>query len=292
MTRGFHSRSRPGNHLDRAIVFDENGPEALAGRRSRCRRSSHSPDGSSRTRASCGATSSPALAQALDEAGISASDLSALGVTNQRETVVVWDRATGEPLHNAIVWQDRRTSDACDALAERPGVDEHGPRADRPADRPVLLGEQDRVDARQRRGRAAARAEAGELAFGTVDSWFVWQPHRRRGARHRRRRTRRARCCSTSSDGAWDAGAAASCSTCRMALLPEVVRSSGVVGHDGRRRVSARRFPIAGDLRRPAGGARGQRVLLGGRREGHVRHRHLRAHAHRHERGRTRRRSR
>ncbi|MFY9319069.1 glycerol kinase GlpK, partial [Lentibacter algarum] len=109
---------------------------------------------------------------ALKAADISAQALAGIGITNQRETTLLWDRATGEPLYNAIVWQDRRTSDACAALKEA------GHEALIRAKTGLLLDPYfsgtklawllDRVEG------ARARAEAGELAFGTVDSWLVW----------------------------------------------------------------------------------------------------------------------
>ena len=55
----------------------------------------------------------------MAKAGLAAKDIAGIGITNQRETTVIWDRATGKPIHNAIVWQDRRTADFCDALAPR-----------------------------------------------------------------------------------------------------------------------------------------------------------------------------
>jgi len=110
---------------------------------------------------------------AIDQAGLSAGDIAALGVTNQRETVVVWDRATGVPLHRAIVWQDRRTAGFCDALKER------GLEATFTAKTGLLLDPYfsgtklswllDNVDGL--RGRAAA----GEVCFGTIDSWLIWK---------------------------------------------------------------------------------------------------------------------
>lgn len=109
---------------------------------------------------------------ALRAAGISAQALAGIGITNQRETTLLWDRATGEPLYNAIVWQDRRTSDACAALKEA------GHEALIRAKTGLLLDPYfsgtklawllDSVEG------ARSRAEAGELAFGTVDSWLVW----------------------------------------------------------------------------------------------------------------------
>ena len=81
---------------------------------------------------------------------------------------------TGEPIHRAIVWQDRRTAELCRRLRGEVGDAELG-EAHRPADRPVLLGDQDRLAARQRRRARAPRAERGELAFGTVDSFLLWR---------------------------------------------------------------------------------------------------------------------
>jgi glycerol kinase len=110
---------------------------------------------------------------ALDDAGIEASDLAAIGITNQRETTVIWDRATGEPIHRAIVWQDRRTAAFCDELRDaghtaliqaRTGL---LPDAYFSASKVRWL--LDNVTG------ARKRAEAGELAFGTIDSWLLWK---------------------------------------------------------------------------------------------------------------------
>ena len=109
---------------------------------------------------------------ALKAAGISAQALAGIGITNQRETTLLWDRATGEPLYNAIVWQDRRTSDACTALKEAGHETLIRAKTGLLLD-PYFSGTKlawllDSVEG------ARARAEAGELAFGTVDSWLVW----------------------------------------------------------------------------------------------------------------------
>jgi glycerol kinase len=98
--------------------------------------------------------------------------IAAIGITNQRETVVVWDRATGLPIHNAIVWQDRRTADLCASLREAGHEPMISARTGLLLD-PYFSGTKlkwllDNVDG------ARARAEAGELAFGTVDSWLIW----------------------------------------------------------------------------------------------------------------------
>ncbi len=111
-------------------------------------------------------------AEALTKANVRPSEISGIGITNQRETTVVWDRATGEPICNAIVWQDRRTAAMCDRLRAR--------KLDRVIRRKTGLI----VDAYFSATKvqwilenvkdAKARAKAGQLAFGTVDSWLVW----------------------------------------------------------------------------------------------------------------------
>ena len=110
---------------------------------------------------------------ALSRAGIAARDLAGIGITNQRETTLVWERASGRPIHRAIVWQDRRTADACDRLKAAG----HEPLISRKTGLlidPYFSGTKiaailDSVpDAR-------TRAERGELAFGTVDSFLIWR---------------------------------------------------------------------------------------------------------------------
>ena len=111
--------------------------------------------------------------EALARGGLAATDLAALGITNQRETVVLWDRATGEPLHRAIVWQDRRTADRCERLREaaleRDVWQRTGLLLDPYFSATKLEWLLDEVP------EARARAERGELAFGTIDSWLIWK---------------------------------------------------------------------------------------------------------------------
>jgi len=110
---------------------------------------------------------------ALDKAGLTAGDLAGIGITNQRETTVVWDRATGKPIHNAIVWQDRRTAETCKRLkaeGHEPMVSEvTGLLLDPYFSGTKLAWILDHVDG------ARERAAAGELLFGTVDSWLIWR---------------------------------------------------------------------------------------------------------------------
>ncbi|WP_341257748.1 glycerol kinase GlpK [Gordonia malaquae] len=111
-------------------------------------------------------------AAALAAVEILPGNIVACGITNQRETTVVWDRATGEPVYNAIVWQDTRTDAICQELAEDGGVDRYRKRTGLPLAAyfagPKVRWILDNVD------RARERAERGELAFGTIDSWLAW----------------------------------------------------------------------------------------------------------------------
>ena len=118
-------------------------------------------------------TQSFVMENVVNKADIEWSDIEALGITNQRETTVVWDRQTSEPVYNAIVWQDRRTADYCDVLRER-GLTERIREKDGIDSRRLLLGDQNPLDSRQRTRRTRAR-RAGELCFGTVDSWLAWR---------------------------------------------------------------------------------------------------------------------
>ncbi|MFF0542741.1 glycerol kinase GlpK [Nocardia thailandica] len=112
------------------------------------------------------------LGAALGNGGISAGELAAIGITNQRETTVVWDRHTGEPVYNAIVWQDTRTDALCAELAGTEGPGRYAERTGLPLSTyfagPKLRWILDNVEG------ARARAEAGDLCFGTVDSWVLW----------------------------------------------------------------------------------------------------------------------
>jgi glycerol kinase len=113
------------------------------------------------------------VAAALASCGASAADVAALGITNQRETTVVWDRSTGEAVHNAIVWQDTRTVALVRELAGAQGRDRLRERVGLPLSTyfsgPKIAWILERVPG------ARARAENGELAFGTIDSWLTWR---------------------------------------------------------------------------------------------------------------------
>ncbi len=109
---------------------------------------------------------------ALAQAGIEARDIAGVGITNQRETTVLWDRATGEPVANAIVWQDRRTSARCDEVRVRHGETirfKTGLETDAYFSASKIEWLLNNV------AGVRERAERGEIAFGTVDSWLIWK---------------------------------------------------------------------------------------------------------------------
>jgi glycerol kinase len=119
------------------------------------------------------ATQSGVMHEALAKAGITGRDVAAIGITNQRETTLLWERATGRPLANAIVWQDRRTAPDCDALRaaghEAAIAAKTGLVLDAYFSGTKLKWLLDHVPG------ARVRAERGELAFGTIDTWLVWK---------------------------------------------------------------------------------------------------------------------
>ncbi len=107
----------------------------------------------------------------IEKAGLTAADVACIGITNQRETTLLWDRATGVPLHNAIVWQDRRTAGICESLADQAAMITHrtGLLLDPYFSGTKLKWLLDHIPG------ARARAAKGELAFGTVDTFLIWK---------------------------------------------------------------------------------------------------------------------
>ncbi len=118
------------------------------------------------------ARSQEVIAGALKKTGISASDLAAVGITNQRETAVVWEKATGKPVHNAIVWQDTRTQAICDELAKDGGQDRFREKVGLPLatyfSGPKVKWILDNVPG------VRAKAEHGEVLFGNIDAFVIW----------------------------------------------------------------------------------------------------------------------
>ena len=113
------------------------------------------------------------IGEALASCGLGAADIAAVGVTNQRETTLVWNRKTGRPYHNALVWQDTRTAELCSQLADEGGKDRFRPQTGLPLatyfSGPKLRWLLDQVPGLR------ADAERGEALFGTIDSWLIWQ---------------------------------------------------------------------------------------------------------------------
>ena len=111
--------------------------------------------------------------EAMRKAGARPEDIAAIGITNQRETTVVWDRATGEPVYNAIVWQSRRTAEYCDELRARGLAEPIREKTGLVIDA-YFSGTKLRWILENVAG-ARARAERGELLFGTIDTWLIWK---------------------------------------------------------------------------------------------------------------------
>ena len=112
------------------------------------------------------------IAGTLQKAGLKASDLAAVGVTNQRETTVVWEKSSGKPVYNAIVWQDTRTDQICNELSKDGGQDRFRSKTGLPIatyfSGPKIKWILDNVDG------ARERAERGEILFGNIDTWCIW----------------------------------------------------------------------------------------------------------------------
>ncbi|WP_417667565.1 glycerol kinase GlpK [Roseibium sp.] len=163
-------------------------------------------------------TTAAVCREALERAHIGVEDIAAIGITNQRETTLVWDRKTGQPVYNAIVWQDRRTADYC-AKLRADGVGEVFTEKTGLLLDPYFSGTKVAWVLSNVEG-ARERAERGELIFGTVDSWLIW--HLTGGERHVTDATNASRTLLFNiHDNAWDE------ELCRilgipMSMLPEV----------------------------------------------------------------------
>lgn len=179
--------------------------------------------------------------EALAEAGVAASGVAGLGIANQRETTIVWERSTGEPVAPAIVWQDRRTAAFCDELRAA-GAEALVRRMTGLVLDPYFSGTKLRWLLDQVPG-VRRRAEAGELAFGTVDSWLVWRLSG--GRRHVTDATNASRTLLYDIHaGAWS-DELLTLLKIPAPLLPEVVDSSAIVGETAPELLGAA-VPIAG----------------------------------------------
>jgi glycerol kinase len=180
-------------------------------------------------------------AEALSRAGVSAHDIVAIGIANQRETTIVWNRRTGEPVCDAIVWQDRRTAPFCERL-KRQGLEPLFESRTGLVIDPYFSGSKVRWILDQVPGAREA-AERGELAFGTVDSWLVWKLSG--GKRHVTDASNASRTLMFNIHaGVWDDKLLGILGVPRS-MLPEVVPSSGEVALTDPDLYSAR-IPITG----------------------------------------------
>ncbi|HTJ78362.1 MAG TPA: glycerol kinase GlpK [Rariglobus sp.] len=225
-----------GTTSSRAIVFDHSGAIVAAAQKE-FRQLYPQPGWVEHDPLEIWASQRDTAAEALAKAGLSADAIAAVGVTNQRETTVVWDRETGEPVYNAIVWQDRRTADYC-AQLKRDGVEpmvaeKTGLRLD-----PYFSGTKLRWILENVPG-VRARAEQGKLCFGTIDTWLVWQLTGGMAHLTDASNASRTLLCNIHT-GDWDDDLLKLFAIPR-ALLPEIKSSSEIYGH------------VAADL--PAAGA-------------------------------------
>ena len=229
-----------GTTSSRAIVFDGDGAIRAVAQRE-YQQHYPQPGWVEHDPAEIWATQLAVAHEAIARAGAQASDIKAIGITNQRETTVVWERATGKPIHNAIVWQDRRTAAACEALKtnglETAITAKTGLLADAYFSATKIAWILDHVTG------ARQRAEAGELAFGTIDSWLVW--NLTGGAVHVTDVTNASRTLLFNiNTGTWDDKLLAWLNV-PAAVLPKVCTSSGMIAETATGLFGAR-IPIAG----------------------------------------------
>jgi glycerol kinase len=161
-----------GTTSSRAILFDEEGAPVSVAQRE-FRQIFPQPGWVEHDPMDLVRTQRDVAREVLRKENLALTDLMGVGITNQRETTIVWDRQTGEPIHNAIVWQDRRTAELC-AQLKKDGAEELVKRKTGLVIDPYFSGTKIAWILDQVPG-ARGRAERGELAFGTVDTWLIWQ---------------------------------------------------------------------------------------------------------------------
>jgi glycerol kinase len=222
-----------GTTSSRAIVFDHDGAIKAVAHKEFAQIFPH-PGWVEHDPVEIWTTQAAVAAEALARAGLGAADIAAVGIANQRETTVVWDRATGAPICNAIVWQDRRT--AAQGLEPR-FMEKTGLVVDAYFSGTKIAWMLDNVPG------ARTRASAGELAFGTVDSWLIWKLSG--GAVHVTDPTNASRTLLYNiHDGCWDEELLQLLNVPRR-MLPEVGPSSGLVA-ETTSGLLAKAIPVAG----------------------------------------------
>lgn len=204
-------------------------------------------------------TQAGVAAEAIAKSGLNGNNMAAIGITNQRETTLIWDRKTGKPVYNAIVWQDRRTSDYCDKL-KNDGLTETfrektGLILDSYFSATKIKWILDNIDGVRK------RAENGELAFGTMDSWLIW--NFTRGELHITDVTNASRTMLYNiHDGEWDQEILELLNI-PESLLPEVKPSSEMYGRT-KTTIFASKVPIAGIAGDQQAALFGQRCIKSG----------------------------
>ncbi|AQS42131.1 MAG: Glycerol kinase [Candidatus Tokpelaia hoelldobleri] len=188
------------------------------------------------------ATQSSTLTEALAKAGISSDQIAAIGITNQRETTVVWDKKTGKPVYNAIVWQCRRTTGICDRL-KKDGMTDYVRKNTGLVIDPYFSGTKIAWILENVEG-AREKAEKGELLFGTIDTWLIWNLTQKRV--HVTEYTNASRTMLFNIHRLdWDETMLKALNIPRS-MLPEVKRSSEVYGQTNIGGKGGTRIPIAG----------------------------------------------
>ncbi len=214
------------------------------------------------------ATQSSTLVEALGKAGIRSDEVAAIGITNQRETTVVWNKETGKPVYNAIVWQCRRTAAICEELKAR-GLESYIRDNTGLVLDPYFSGTKikwilDNVEG------AREQAEAGQLLFGTVDTWLVWKMTQ--GRVHVTDYTNASRTMLFNINTLqWDEKILAEFNI-PLSMMPEVKKSSEVYGQTNIGGKGGTRIPIAGIAGGPTSGAVRPNVCASGTSEKHLRH--------------------
>ena len=215
-----------GTTSSRAIVFKENGDIAASAQQEFAQIYQH-PGWVEHDPFAIWQTQQQVLAQVLRSSAIKPQEVSAIGITNQRETTVVWNKHTGQPINNAIVWQDRRTTAICERLREQGLLETVRSKTGLLLD-PYFSGTKVRWILDHVEG-AQALAEQGDLLFGTVDTWLIWQLTARK--RHVTDVSNAARTMMLNiHTGQWDDELLAALNIPRC-MLPEVLASSADFGH-------------------------------------------------------------
>lgn len=188
------------------------------------------------------ATQSATLTEALAKAGIRSDEIAAIGITNQRETTIVWEKSTGKPVYNAIVWQCRRTTDICERL-KKDGLEEYVKKNAGLVIDPYFSATKIAWILENVEG-AREKAERGELLFGTVDTWLIW--NMTQGAVHVTEYTNASRTMLFNIHTLdWDETLLKALNIPR-AMLPEIKCSSEVYGQTNIGGKGGTRIPIAG----------------------------------------------